>query len=51
MKQTTWKDLLDSISEIENTELNSRILEYAAKLSCEERMQIIRILASMEDPI
>ena len=50
MKQTTWKDLLDSIDEIENAELNSRILEYAAKLSLEERMRVIRILASEEEP-
>lgn len=44
MKQATWKDLLDSISEIEKAELNAKIREWAATLSVEDRIRIIGIL-------
>ena len=38
MKQATWKDLLDSIEEIEKTELNAKIQKWAATLLVEDRV-------------
>jgi hypothetical protein len=44
MKQATWKDLLDSIEEIEKAELNAKIQKWAATLSVEDRVRIVSIL-------